>query len=201
MSFSYSPLSFGGGGGSGSGRTTVGASGATYQTITDALDAGANVLTIIADVTENASITVPSDGLDILINDDATLAMGTNNFNISTYGLMLAGNGTISYGNAGTLMSGIAGAHLYVEGVTFDNAATQDVCVTNVDYARFSNVIFDGDVKICGNSNIYDGCIYRVGVLQVASGINDTSIDGGIFESITLSDNGTNTVVSDIVIT
>lgn len=202
MSFAYNPLSLSGsaGGGSGSGRTTVGASGASYTSIAAAISGNANVLSVITDVTESDVVQVPDDGLDIFIENDSTLTMGTNTFNVGSYGLIIGGHGTLAFENAGTLFSGVAGAELFVEGITIDNNASQDVCITNIDYARFSNVIFDGSIKICGDSNSYSSCIYKNGTLLVGSGISNTSIDGGILESMVVSNSGTNTVMSDLVV-
>jgi hypothetical protein len=199
MSFAYNPLQTGGG--SGSGRTTVGASGATYQTLSDAVTAGAYVLAVVADVTEDSTIFVPEDGLDIFIDNDAILNMGTNFFNVGANGLNIQGNGTLSYGNIpGPLFSGIADAELTVEGITIDNNASTSVCITNIDYARFSDIIFDGNVRVCGDSNLYHDCIYRASNIQIITGITNTMIDGSIFESSAIADSGTNTVIADAVV-
>lgn len=201
MSFAYSPLDLtGAGGAGGAGRVTVGASGATYTSVEDALTAGVNVFSIITDLTEEQLITVPDDGLEISI-ENGTFNIGTGYFDVGGNQLKLEGNGTLAYGSVvGTLISGVAGAALTVNGLTIDNNSGVTTCLSNIDYARFSNVIFLGNVRICGNQNIYEGCIYRSSTLLIPTGISNTLIDGSIFDTVLVQNSGTNTVISDAVV-
>lgn len=199
MSFAYSPVDLTSAGG-GAGRITVGASGATYTSVEDALAAGANVFSIITDLTEEQLITVPDDGLEISI-ENGTFNIGTGYINVAGNQFKLDGNGTLAYGSVnGTLISGVAGAALVVEGLTIDNNSVVTTCLTNIDYARWSNVIFLGNVRICGNQNIYEGSIYRSSAIVIPTGISNTLIDGSIFDSVVVQNSGTNTVISDAVV-
>lgn len=201
MSFAYSPINLTGSSSSaGGGNITVGASGATYTTVAEALAAGVNSFSIITDLTESSLITVPFEGLAITL-ENGTWNIGTGSINVGEYSLSLNGNGTLSYGNVqGTLLSGVAGAELHVEGITIENTSSLLTCLTNLDYARFANVVFEGNVRICGDSNIYDGCIYKSSTITVQDAITNTLIGSSIFESVVLSDSGVNTLISDAVV-
>lgn len=206
MSFAYNPVQLsggGGGGGSGSGRITVGASG-TYQSLTAAIGQGERVLSVISDVTEgNVVVTVPLDGLTITIDANADLNMGSGYFYVGDSYIHIDGAGRLLYDTDDAnyvLFDGETTGKVVVSNITILNGSSVPACLTDTSYARFYDVIFDGDVKICGDANIYEGCIYRNSTIIVASGVDNAILDGSIFESVVVSDSGTNTVISDSVV-
>jgi hypothetical protein len=205
MSFAYSPFSLSGtgGGSSGSGRITVGASGASYPTVTAALAAGHTVMSVINNVSEHSLINVPVDGLQLTIDANANFDIGSGYFNVFGYNMSVDGNGRLTYAATNTshiLFDGVDGGRLSVSDITVDNNSSVMSCLTDIKYARFYDVIFDGNVQICGDSNIYEGCIYKNSTIIVTSDVDNTIIDGSIFEGVVLADSGNNTVISDSVV-
>lgn len=203
MSFSYSPINITGGS-SGSGRITVGASGASYLTVNAALAAGNTVMSVITDVTENAVVTVPAGGLQITIDSNSNYNMGSGYFSIGPYNMSVDGNGRLTYAITNSALylfdTTTTTAKLNVSNITIDNNSSVQVCLTDAKYARFSDVIFEDNVTICGDSNIYEGCVFKSSTIIITSDVDNTIIDGSIFESVVLADSGNNTVISDSVV-
>lgn len=204
MSFAYSPINIGTTGGGGATRgglgATVAASGADYSTVSAAVSGQQTIINVIGSVTENSNIHTGSSGLNIFLYNGATVAMGTNSFSVdSGERLFVIGDGTITYSGAqlGALFNG--SGILYVEGVTINNTNNAAVCLTNMDYARFDSVRFDGDVRICGDFNIYSDCLYRNGTVLFASTANKSAVHGAVTENVLIVDSGTNSIVSDIL--
>lgn len=211
MSFAYSPIFLsgaGGGGGSSSSfgqeKITIGNadSGADYPTINAAIAAGYNIMNVISNVNEPSSIVVPSSGLSITIDPGATVNMGSNYFNIGDSSLSINGNGTIlyAYSSGITLFDADTNGKLSVGTVTIDNDSPIPVCLTDATYARFYDVVFDGNVSICGDSNIYKGCIYKNSTIFIYPNVDNTILSGSIFQGVAVSDSGINTVIADSVV-
>jgi hypothetical protein len=207
MSFAYSPLSLngtaGGGGGTGNGRVTVGASGASYTTVSAAVAAGHTALGVITLTNETDDVVVTSSGLQIDIDAGATLNMGSNHFDVGDYVLQIDGGGTLSYSSSDPsyiLFDADDLGQVTVSNVTIANTSSEFVCLSDATYARFYDVMFEGDVKVCGDANIYEGCIWKNLTIFVPSGIDNTMIDGSIFEGVLVSDSGNNTVIADSVV-
>jgi hypothetical protein len=203
MSFAYSPINLNGTGGTSTGAgigTRVAATGGDYPTIAAAAAASQTVVHVIGDVIETQNIQVPGSGMDITLYNDARVAMGTNSFQVEAgENLFVRGNGIINFGaiTAGTLFAG-SGA-LHVENVTITNTSNNAICVTNMDYARFDSVRFEGDVRICGDFNIYSDCQYRNGTVLFTTAANKSAVHGAVTENVLIVDSGTNSVVSDIL--
>lgn len=209
MSFSYFPILLsgtaggggGGGGGVGGGLITVGISG-MFPTISEALTNWHNVLFINSDTTEASDVTVPESGLTITILPGAELAMGSNTFlmNGRTLGINGAGTLSFSYSTPTNLFDGDDGSKLVVDGITIDNNGSAISCLTDIDYARFSNVRFDGSVFICSDYNVLNGCIYSNGNISIAANADGTLINGSILEGVLMVDSGNGSVMSDGVV-
>ncbi len=210
MSFALNPfISFGtqnggGGGATSAGRITVGSVGADYTTINNALAAGHKVMAVINDVTEVLDVSVPSPGLFIEIDPGAYLNMGSGYFNVSDRSLEIKGNGRISYNysDVNTILFNGSGVtpKLTVGEVTIINNSPAASCITDINYARFYNVVFEGNVNICSDANVYEGCIWRFLNINIKSGADNTILDGSVFETVSVSDSGINTVISDTVV-
>lgn len=205
MSFSYFPIllsgTAGGGGAVGGGLITVGESG-MFPTISEALTNWHNVLYINSDTIESADVTVPSSGLTITILPGAELNMGTNSFLMHGKTLGVNGHGTLSfaYSSPTNIFDGDNTSKLVVDGVTLLNNGGAISCLTNIDYARFCNVRFDGNVFICSDYNVLNGCIYSNGNLSIAANVDGTLMDGSIYDGILTIDSGNGHVISDGVI-
>lgn len=201
MSFSYIPITLSGQGNGGGGLITVGESG-LYSSINEAMDDWHNVLFINSDTTEPSGISVRPSGLTIVILPGVTLEMGTNKFNLNDTYLNISGHGNLSYAftSTQTLFDGNAASKLSVEGITIQNTSTGYDCLTDIPYAKFSDVTIEGDVTVCSNYNTLAGITFKNGTIGVASGVASTLIAGSLFDGMLISDSGNGTVISDGVI-
>lgn len=202
MSFSYFPIFLGGvGGGVGRGIITVGEFG-MFPTISEAITNWHNVLFINSDTVETSDVVVPSSGLTITVLPGVELDMGSNKFVVDNSALGVNGQGTISfsYQSPDILFDGNDNSNLVVEGITINNEGPNSSCLTDIDYARFSNIRFDGNVLICSDYNILSGCHYSNGNLSIAANADGTLINGAVFDGTLTIDSGNSTVISDGVI-
>lgn len=208
MSFAYTPINIGttSSGGTSGGATrgglgaTVASSGADYTSVGAAISGQQTIINVVGNVYEQANINLGSSGLNLFLYNGATVAMGTNSFSVDTgERLFVIGDGNITYSGAqlGALFNG--SGLLYVEGIGINNTNNNAACLTNMDYARFDSVRFDGDVRICGDFNIYSDCIYRYGTVLFATSANKSAVHGAVLENVLIVDSGTNSVVSDIL--
>lgn len=202
MSFAYNPITItgAGGGAGGLGGANVAASGAPYTSIAQAIASSWNVVNVVGYTAESGNINVPSSGLYVNLYNNAVLDLGTNSFQVETgERLLIEGEGTIRFGNVagGTLFNG-SGA-LHVENVTISNTGNFAICFTNMDYARVDSVEFNGDVRLCGDFNIFSDSIYRDGVIYITDVCDNSAIHGAVLDSTLIIDSGNNSVVSDIL--
>lgn len=205
MSFSYIPIIIsgigGGGGGAGNGLITVGESG-LYSSINEAMDDWHNVLFVNSDTIEPSGISVRPSGLTIFILPGATLDVGSNTFTLDDTYLNISGQGNLAYAltSAGTLFDGNPASKLTIDGITIQNTSSAYDCLTDIPYAKFYDVTFEGDITVCGHYNSIDGATMKNGTIGIASGINSTMIDGAIFDGMLIADSGTGTIISDGVV-
>lgn len=209
MSFALNPYigigtAGGGGGGGGTGRITVGASGAMYTTITNALVDNHKVMAVICDALQLGDVYVPVLGLTVTIDPGAHLQMGSGQFFMnSSAALKIDGNGRLSHSYSDTssiLFNAAGGGLLNVDGIILDNNSSVVTSLTDVNFARFSNVVFEGTVAIAANDNVLGNCLYRNASIFINPTANNTLLDGCNFEGVTVSDSGVNTVISDVVV-
>lgn len=210
MSFALNPfISFGssGGGGNGStgtGRITVGASGALYSTINDALNAGHHNMAVICDAYEIQDVTVPLLGMTVTIDPGAHLLMSSGSFLMNeSAALEINGPGRLSYSYtsaADILFDTNGGGRLLVDGITLDNNSSVTHPLTDSNFARFSNIIFEGNINVTANDNVFNSCLYRNLSLFINNTANNTLFNGCNFEGISVADSGVNTVISNCVV-
>lgn len=207
MSFALNPfISFGAGGGGGGGGgscecSTVG-SGADYETLSAALLAGSRNINVITDVTELT--TIPINGATIInIVEGSVLNLGSNTLNwAGDYGLEINGNGSLLYNTSSGVLfnaNGNTNAKLTVENINIQNNSSGNVCITDIDYARFHNVIFDSDLFICSDFNVYSDGIYRNGNIVFNTTGQHNNVVGGIFENVIVVNSGVNCLTHSIV--
>jgi hypothetical protein len=209
MSFAYMPIILAGqviglvggaGGGAGIG-VTVGASGASYTSVAAAAAAQQPVVHIISNVYESGLITVPNSGLMVHLYYDSTWSLGTFGMDVpGSRSVQIDGDGQMAYG---TIARGIVingSGMLSIENINIVNSGSSPApCLTNIDYVRINNVLFDGDVRICGDYNIYSDSIYRNGQLTIDSGTINDQIAAAIFQNYIVANSGTNSILSDIL--
>lgn len=209
MSFALNPFitfgtqSGGGGGSTGTGRITVADAGALYTSVNLAMAAGHNVIAVIGETTENNSIFVPSPGLTLTIDPGANLNLGSGYFNFDANDLDINGNGSITYNHLSSgviLFRALNNAKLSVESITLNNNSAIQTCLTNSEFATFSNVKFVGVLKLCANANTIDGCIFDGNTIFIDSTSSNTIIDSSILRNVLVSDSGVNTMISDCVV-
>lgn len=208
MSFAYSPInldgSSGGTSGGGAGRITVGSgnAGANFSSIAAAMAASHNSFSIISNLSAATPINVPASGLQISIDKGATLNIGSGYFNVGGNELQIDGNGILTYSSSPfPLFDGTTGASLIVKDIGLFNSSSIERCLTDIDFARFSSVLSSGDYRICGNSSLHHGGIYRDGGVQVPSTVSNTLIASSIFRSMrAIADSGVNTVVDGALV-
>lgn len=208
MSFALNPfISFGtqsgGGGSGGTGRITVADAGALYTSVNLAMADGHKVIAVIGETTENASISAPSPGLTLTIDPGANLNMGSGYFDFNANDLDINGNGSITYNHLSSgviLFQGLNNAKLNVENITINNNSAIATCLTNSEFASFSNVKFVGVLKLCANANILDGCLFDGNTIFIDSTSSNSVIDSSILRNVLISDSGVNTLISDCVV-
>jgi hypothetical protein len=209
MSFAYTPIIlssqivgaiFGGGGGAGIG-VTVGPSGGSYQSVADAVAAGQSTVHIINDVTESGIVNITPSGLIVHLYHGYTWNIANNQVNTPQNAtLQIDGNGVVAFGDPATGVVFNGSGVLVVENVTIrNNGVGATPCFSNMDYARMANILFEGDLRICGDFNIYSDSIYRNGQLTIDAGQQNNHIAGGIYETYAAVDSGTNNIQSDIL--
>lgn len=204
MSFAYTPIfitatqSAGGASSVGGGLITVGTSG-IYPTVAAAIAASHNVLFVNSPATEQGDITVPSSGLNITILPFGRVDMGANRFLLDSRKLNIDGQGTVQFAHVAPsiLFDGNIGSALNVNGVRIDNNSQIPTYMTDVNGAKFNSVVFEGDLHILSNDNIYNGCKYVNGNLTVAAGVTNTMIGNSIFDGMLIIDSGNGTMISD----
>lgn len=204
MSFSYSPIILTGaaGGGSssvGGGLVTVGPSG-NYPTINAAIEASHNILFVNSSYTESGDITVRESGLSITILPNASVNMGSYKFLTDNTNLYINGHGSMryAYSSPNTLFDG--NGTINVNGIKIINASSSLAYITDMNDAKFNSVTFEGNVNIFGHKNIFNGSRFSNGNIAIASGIQNTLINGSIFDGVLIIDSGNGTVISDGVI-
>lgn len=140
--------------------TTVGVTGADYETIGAAIAAGKTSLLVIANTTETADIAVPAAGLEIFIKRGITVAMGAYTFTFAgNYDLTIKGEGTstitTSYTAAAKVLfaTGTTTGVLTIENVVINSSTcTQSAYVNGTaDTLKMKNVkLLLGNVADCG---------------------------------------------------
>jgi hypothetical protein len=207
VSFAYTPITLTGnssGGSSssvGGGLVTVGESG-NYPTISAAIEASHNVLFVNSLSTETQNINVSSSGLFVTILPGGTVDIGNFKFAMDNAILNINGNGILRYNHTSqnTLFDGNINSRLKVADINVDNDSVVVSYVTDINYAKFSDITFDGNVNILGNANIFSDCVFINGNLGIADSVSNTLIAGCIFDGILILDSGNGTVISDGVV-
>ena len=156
---------------------TVGATGADYETVKAAVDAGKVNLLIIDDTTETADIAVPAAGLDIYIARGQKIGMATYVFTFAgNYDLTIKGEGEIETSYVGTAAilfnSLVTTGVITLEGITIDNATAN---TTDSYINGTGNILKVNNVKVLLGTSY--NCGFRLN--NASSFIKNTWIVGG----------------------
>ena len=208
MSFALNPFisvgtAGGVGGGGGDCDCTTAGSGGVYSTLAAAVLAGERHIRVVGPSTETQSVYF-NDDYYIELAENSTVNMGSNIFNWNgNYAVEIDGNGILQYATtSGSLFygNGNSSAKLTVEGINIQNSSSGTVCLTDIRYARFHDVIFDGNVSICGDYNLYGDCIYRNGTVKFESTAENSHVAGAVYENMLAINSGVNCIFSDALV-
>jgi len=175
---------------------TVGATGADYTTLTEAIADSKVSILVINNTTEAANTALLANTL-IYIKLGATVVMGANKFTSSgAVTLKIVGEGTLTYTHTSTdieLFAGAAGSVLIIDGISVTNSSTQAGCALSFLKEKLTNIVFTLPNNTGGGvfSTIGDSFYSNIHFIGTGTSTEDAFI----------TDNNINCVVEDIIFT
>lgn len=185
------------------GGTTAG-SGQSYATVGAAVDAGESIILVTQNTFETRDITIPR-ATHITVENGVTVEMSGYVFTFNgPRSLDVEGNGSLRFNTANRLRTFFQASGnapiLNIRDINLINATNNLACITDIDYARINNVLFDGNCVVCGDYNLYSDSIYRNGTLAFQVGCVSSQVAGSVGQNVVVVDSGTNCLLSDMVV-
>jgi len=175
---------------------------ADYPSVNAALAANENILHMIGDTTEYASVNLPTSGLLLhFYNDSIWNVQSGNIIWTAATQVTLDGNGTLqfAYPAQDTLFdpAGFIDARVVARDITFDNNSADLAVFTSGTNSRLVSCRVEGDLVLAGVRNAVTQCDISSNFIVVSGAQNNlfsSSFLGGV-----IIDSGNGTLIADIL--
>ena len=185
------------------GGTTAG-SGQSYATVGAAVDAGESIILVTQNTFETKDIILPRS-TSVTIENGVTVEMSGYVWGFNgNRSLIIEGNGSLRFNTANRhrtfFQASGTNSVLNLSDINLINATNNLACLTDIDYARMHNVLYDGNCVVCGDYNLYSDSIYRNGTLAFQVGCVSSNVAGSVGQNVVVVDSGTNCLLGDMVV-